>query len=405
MLKDGLTSLKGQHILLLQGPIGSFFWRFARDLEAVGAIVHKINFNAGDWLFYRKNAITYRDTMANWPLWFEHYLEQNHIDVMFLFGDCRPVHLMAHWIAAGRGVSVGVFEEGYVRPSYITLEYSGVNGYSLISRNPEHYPVIQEPLPEAHTVGSAFWNMVWYGFCYFGVGALGKPWFPHYVHHRPLTLREGVPWIRSAWRKWWYRWTERGMEERLAGPLDKRFFLVPLQVHNDSQIRVHAHWDSMEQFMEAMVDSFAREAPADTCLVFKHHPMDRGYRNFKHMLQKLAQDHGLGERIIYIHDQHLPTLLKHARGVVVVNSTVGLSALWHKAPTKVCGSAVYDIPGLTWQGPLDDFWKAAPEHVHNRDVHDRFRDYLIRRTQVNGSFYKRIPSAGNATGVYWESPK
>ena len=390
---------------MLQGPVGPFFRRLADDLEAAGAIVHKINFNAGDWLFYRKGAVAYRNKVANWPIWFEHYLEQHHIDVIFLFGDCRPIHMIAHWIAAGRGIAVGVFEEGYVRPSYITLEYSGVNGYSLMSRDPKHFPQVEQALPEARDVGSSFWNMVWYGFCYFGAGSLGKPWFPHYVHHRPLELREGIPWFHTIWRKWLYKFTERKVEPRLTGELDKRYFLIPLQVHNDAQIRVHARWDSMEHFIEEAVDSFARKAPGDTYLVIKHHPMDRGYRNYRQLLQKLAQQHGLGDRIIYIHDQHLPTVLKHARGVVVVNSTVGLSALWHKAPTKVCGAAVYDIPGLTWQGNLDDFWTAAPDHVQDRDLHDRFRDYLIRRTQLNGSFYKQIPAAGNRSGVYWKGPE
>ena len=405
MLTDGLHTFQGQHVLLLQGPVGPFFRRLADDLEAAGAIVHKINFNAGDWLFYRKGAVAYRNKIANWPIWFEHYLEQHSIDVMFLFGDCRPVHMIAHWIAAGRGIAVGVFEEGYVRPSYITLEYSGVNGYSLMSRDPKHFPQVEQALPEARDVGSSFWNMVWYGFCYFGAGSLGKPWFPHYVHHRPLELREGIPWFHTIWRKWLYKFTERKVVPRLTGELDKRYFLIPLQVHNDAQIRVHARWDSMEHFIEEAVDSFARKAPGDTYLVIKHHPMDRGYRNYRQLLQKLAQQHGLGDRIIYIHDQHLPTVLKHARGVVVVNSTVGLSALWHKAPTKVCGAAVYDIPGLTWQGDLDDFWTAAPAHVHDRDLHDRFRDYLIRRTQLNGSFYKQIPAAGNRSGVYWKTPE
>ena len=36
-------------------------------------------------------------------------------------------------------IDVFVFEEGYVRPHYITMEKFGVNDYSQISRNPNFY--------------------------------------------------------------------------------------------------------------------------------------------------------------------------------------------------------------------------------------------------------------------------
>jgi len=78
------------------------------------------------------------------------------------------------------------------------------------------------------------------------------------------------------------------------------------------------------------------------------------------LIKKLASAAGIAARVHYIHDQHLPTLLEQVRGVVLVNSTVGLSALHHGAPTKVCGHALYDIPGLTYQGTLDQFWSVAP---------------------------------------------
>jgi capsular polysaccharide export protein len=44
-----------------------------------------------------------------------------------------------------------------------------------------------------------------------------------------------------------------------------------------------------------------------------------------------------------VHDLHLPTLLAHASGTVVINSTVGPSALHHKVPSKTTGSAFYDM--------------------------------------------------------------
>jgi capsular polysaccharide export protein len=128
MIDQGLRTFSGKRVLLLQGPVGPFFARLARDLRAVDAEVFKVNFNAGDWFFYRRDALNYRGKMDAWPAWFEAQLRRLDIDVVFLFGDCRPVHQAAHRVATALGVEVGVFEEGYVRPDYITLERSGVNG-------------------------------------------------------------------------------------------------------------------------------------------------------------------------------------------------------------------------------------------------------------------------------------
>ena len=152
-----------------------------------------------------------------------------------------------------------------------------------------------------------------------------------------------------------------------------------------------------------MLTSFAKHAPQDTLLVIKQHPLDRGYRNYSDYVATLAAQYHLGNRVRYIHDQHLPTLLEHARGVVVVNSTVGLSALHHGTPTKVCGEAIYDLKGLTFQGRLHAFWKHAAELVVDAELYIRFRSYLVSHTQLNGNFYRRLTVANSEAGLVWPS--
>lgn len=124
------NSFAGRHVLLLQGPVGPFFGRVAEAMrEASAASVHKINFSGGDWLFYRYRAVNYTGTLSQWPDFLARYLEDNRIDVLVLFGDCRPVHAAAISVAAERGLTYWVFEEGYIRPNYVTLERHGVNGF------------------------------------------------------------------------------------------------------------------------------------------------------------------------------------------------------------------------------------------------------------------------------------
>jgi capsular polysaccharide export protein len=407
VINGNLSAFKGKRVLLLQGPLGPFFKRLAGDLELAGAQVCKIDFNGGDWLFSPSNAIAFRGQMQEWPAFFEQVLIARKINTVLLFGDCRPVHRMAHEVAARRKLEIGVFEEGYVRPDYITLERFGVNGHSQIPRSPNFYlNTSQVDVPPTIKAGNTYWYAVCWAVLYYAFSALLWPIFRHYRHHRPLTLSEAWPWIRSAWRKLDCALKERGVQEELATALAGRFFLVPLQVHNDAQIHVHSHFDSVHAFIENVVSSFARNAPAATVLAIKHHPMDRGYHDHTRLIGQLARTYGIQDRVRYIHDQHLPTLLGHARGVVVVNSTVGLSALDHGTPLKVCGTALYDIQGLTYQGSLDDFWNHAEANSVNRMLFERFRSYLIQCTQLNGSFYRRLDPAGSCTGLIWPtSPK
>jgi capsular polysaccharide export protein len=227
------------------------------------------------------------------------------------------------------------------------------------------------------------------------------PWFRHYRHHRPLSPLEGLPWLRGVWRKLRYRFLERGRIGALSGPLSKRYFLVPLQIHTDAQVQVHSTFNSVPRFIREVMHSFAHHAPRKTSLVIKHHPLDRGYHDYSALIQREAHALGIASRVMYIHDQHLPTLLDHARGVVVINSTVGLSAVHHDAPTKVCGAAIYDMAGLTFSGSLDSFWRESAQVRVDRNLYRRFRGYLVTHTQLNGNFYRRLDVPGSYAGLTW----
>ena len=405
MIKGGISIFKGRRVLLLQGPLGPFFSRLAFDLKQAGAIVFKIDFNGGDWAFSPWGSIAFRGEASAWPAFFERILEEHRIDMVLLFGDCRSMHRVAHEIAARRGIELGVFEEGYVRPDYITLERFGVNGHSQISRDPDFYlNTTPREVPPTSEVGSSFWQAAKWAVLYYLASALLYPFFRHYQHHRPLTLCDGLPWLRGTWRKHFFAHKEKGILKELVTTRSRQFFLVALQVHNDAQVHVHSDFDSVAAFIEEVVASFVQFAPHGTDLVIKHHPLDRGYHDHSRLINSLLQKYGVLERVCYIHDQHLPTLLENARGVVLVNSTVGLSALHYGTPLMVCGSAIYDMQGLTYQGSLHTFWSEAQTMSMDRELYERFRNYLIEYTQLNGSFYKKLNISGSRAGLMWAKP-
>jgi capsular polysaccharide export protein len=402
LISGGIHFFSGKRVLLLQGPLGPFFARLAHDLRSAGAFVLKVNFNAGDALFAQHDAVAFRGSAEEWPAFLTRLLDDHRIDTVLLFGDCRPLHRVAHAIAQDRGIEVGVFEEGYVRPNYVTFERFGVNGHSLIPRSSIFYLNSEIPPCDGEApVGNTYWHSVLWAITYYTAAILGRPFFSKYEHHRPLVASEALRWIRSFWRKLYYRAKEAGLQERLTGQLSKRYFLVPLQVHSDAQVQVHSDFDSVALFIDHLLDSFAEKAPRDAWLVIKHHPYDRAYFDYTTLIRRKARSLGIGRRVRYIHDQHLPTLLQHARGVVVINSTVGLSALHHGTPTKVCGVALYDMAGLTAQCGLDEFWGRAEQEKVDPELYRRFRDYLIHATQINGSFYRRLDIPGMAAGLAW----
>lgn len=386
-----LERLEGRsNILLLQGPVGPFFDHLGRFLREMGRSVTKINLNGGDSWFYRQpDAIAFTQSPDKWPHFIERVLLERSIDAVILFGDCRGYHRSAIIRARQYSIPVFVFEEGYIRPNYVTFEPGGVNGNSLLPRSRAVLSLL--PLPDIkRQIGGSFQLMARYAMTYYLAGRIWRSKFPNYRHHKPFEMYPELwYWMRSGYRKILYRFAERSCEKQLTGALRKKFFLVPLQVFNDSQIKAHSDFRSVRAVIAAVLDSFARHAPPDVHLVFKHHPMDRGHRHYGRQIRESATEAGIEERVHYVHDLHLPTLLQCTRGVVLVNSTTGLSALFHRAPVKVLGRCIYDIPGLTHQGDLASFWHEPTKP--DRELHDRFRNYLIALTQVQGSFYSGRP--------------
>ena len=70
-----------------------------------------------------------------------------------------------------------------------------------------------------------------------------------------------------------------------------------------------------------------------------------------------------------------------------MNSTVGFPALGAGRATIALGSAIYDIPGLTFRGPLDDFWQQAGGP--DQDLYRCFRNTIVHAAQINGGLYSR----------------
>lgn len=386
--------LTHQHILLLQGKMGSFFNRFAVFLSEQGKQVSKVNFNAGDAFFYQQTpAYDYKKRLDEFNTWLTQLITDKHIDAVVCFGDCRPYHAIASDVCGAIDCSFFVFEEGYLRPDYITLQEHGINGYSRLDVshiNPDDIAV----LPQAHDkplfTDNRFYRLVFAAIVYYVICNWHHKQFPYYEHYRGYTAwQEAYAWLRAAWLKVTKYFSDKNLTQKMVSQYDECYFLVSLQVHNDSQIVFHSDYDDLNQFIEEIVASFAQHAQQSHILLFKHHPLDRGHRLYYDYIHALAQKYQVAGRVFFGCDMHLPTLIKHSKGMITVNSTTGLQSVYHRKPTKAMGRAIYNIAGLTDQQNLDMFWQNP--QLPNHDYYLRFREYLIEQTQLNGSFYGQSP--------------
>lgn len=382
--------LKGRNFLILQGPMGPFFNNVAGMLEALGHATLSVAFNGGDQFYAQsRRCISFNQTLNDFPAWLTKVIDQFNFDTILCFGDCRPLHQSAKVWARDNSVRFFVFEEGYLRPNYITLEEQGVNGYSSLPREADFY----RNLPASHSLKADVLNLsalkrvshaIWYCLmcCWY------RHEFQHYQHHKHFSYwHEAGCWLRSLWRKPIYRVIQHKVGRELQRERSQRYYLAILQVYNDSQIKNHSPFDDVHDYIFSVMSSFSVNAPAESYLVLKHHPMDRGYRDYKKFIKRLSKELGILGRVIYVHDLPMEQLIIHAKSIISLNSTAGITALAHSKPLKVLGNALYDIEGLTYQGSLQQFWHA--DFKPDAELFDKFIQYLIENTQLNTTFYAK----------------
>lgn len=373
--------------LFLQGPPGPFFRQLGDALRCAGHAVLRVNFNGGDRLDWRAPAIHFRQGAEAWPDAVETLIQRHKVTDLVLFGDCRPLHRAAISVAAEHRVTVHVFEEGYVRPDWVTLEQNGVNGHSPLPRDAEYYcrtAIRLAPVPALPPVPASFTQRAREAFAYYGASTALALRFRHYRSHRPFRVPvEAAGWLRRFARHPLARWRSRRVRRALAAS----YFAVPLQLDSDYQLRVHSPFEGMESAIGAILASFAAHAPAGPMLVFKEHPLDNGLHNWRKWIGARAAELGIADRVRYLEHADIAPLVAHAQGVVTVNSTTGTLALAAGVPVKVLGRAVYDVPGITHQGPLDGFW-AAPGQPQV-EIFAAFRRVLAHHCLLRGGFSSR----------------
>lgn len=394
MKADKITKAQGSPtskrvVLLLQGLMGRVFRRLGQELIRSGHRVYKVNFNGGDRLFWRlPGGIEYRGSLEEWPEALRQIIGEKGITDVVLFGDCRPHHMAATALCRELEVPVHVFEEGYIRPDWVTLELGGVNGHSALPRDPEWYrrtAANLPPVPAHRQVPSSFRRRALEGLAYNVADIFTRGSYPHWTTHRPWhPLIEGMGWMRKLARTKKKKARANTLIERLQSS-EGPYFLFPLQLASDAQIRLHSPFAGIGHALRMVLESFARYAPADARLVVKEHPLDNGVIDWREETASLARLFGVAERVDYMGWGDIVPVTQRARGMVTVNSTSGTLALAMGVPVLALGQAVYDIPNITCQDGIDSFWtNPVPP---DPETFAAFRRVLIERCLIPGGFF------------------
>jgi capsular polysaccharide export protein len=392
--------------LFLQGPPGPMLYELATAMRSRGVGVERINICAGDLVDWPEPASNFRGRFRDWPCYFDNFLREHQITDIVMFGDCRPYHVTARRLAGLRGVRTFVLEEGYLRPHWMTLELEGVNGYSRLAKEKSWFLDQARSLPPEPflpPVTASFRRRVRdTAKHYIAVHALRWA-YPFYRTHRPQSaLMEGLGW---GWKYLVRRLRERQASDIVSRLDGKPFFLLPLQLCGDYQIRNHSPFPDMRAAAAYVLESFARHAPVDTQLLIKAHPFDTSTWNWRRYVNRRARSLGIENRVHFIDGGDLHQLAADTAGMVCVNSTSGTLALAAGSPVCALGEAIYNIPGLTFKGHLDEFWSdpVPPEP----GLYGAFRRVLVDRCLVRGGLASASAVATLVEGMVeklWEEP-
>ena len=375
--------------LFLQGLATHLFVRLGDALAARGHAVHRVNFNAGDRLFWKRpNATDFTGTDDQWPPMLEALIVAHGVTDLVMFSDCRPRHVSAIALARRCGVRPWIFEEAYMRPGYITLEQGGVNAHSSLPRDPGRILAMAQGLPPAapETLsGGSFLRRASDDVRYNIRNALLRRRFPHWRTHRSWNpFHEYAGWLlRGALRP-----LRRGAARRRLARLQSwpgPVFVLPLQLEGDYQLRLHSSFASLGDAIAMIVASFAAHAPRDALLAVKGHPLDNGLTDWGAFTRRQASERGVADRLLWLPELPFGPVLAPAAGVVTVNSTAGLQALRDGKPVIALGKALYDMPGLTFRHGLDRFWTEAPPP--DPALVDALRRVLAAHCLIRGGFF------------------
>ena len=380
--------------LFLVGPIGTFFSRLSNYLEENNVKTYKISFPLNEYGFPKSRLIKFHQDIYLFKNFLKTILIEKEIKHIFMYGNVLIPHreslaLVKELKKEDIYVNTHIFELGYLRPNFVTLENDGINYSSGFIKSREFYLKQDSyqllPIAKKHArfrIRKIWKTISFINHCFKTYKIVQNE---HKLQPKPIYI-----WyqIKGFFLKFFFRLTEYKLKKKCF--FRKNFFLVVLQVSTDSQLTEGSDIKDNNKFIYKVIKDFAT-ANVDFNLVFKHHPRDRGYTNYSNIIEKLSKELGVHKKVFYIHDYFLSKLFQNinCKGTVLINSTVGYQSIYHSVPLKALGKAPFNIKGLSDQRNLVSFFK-NPKPV-DKLLFNKFYKYILENSQINGNFDGYFP--------------
>jgi len=375
--------------LFLMGPIGTFFSRLSNYLEENNVRTYKISFPLYEYGFPKSRLIKFHQDIYLFKNYLKKILIEKEIKHIFMYGNVLIPHRQALVLIEELKkediyVKSHIFELGYLRPNFVTLESNGINYNSSFIKNREFYLKQDSykffPIAKKHArfrIRKIWKTISFINHSFKNYKIVDKE---HKLQPKPIYI-----WyqIKGFFLKYYFRINEYKIKKKCF--VEDKFFIVILQVSTDSQITEGSNIKDNKQFIYKVIKDFAI-ASQNINLVFKHHPRDRGYTNYSNLIEKFSKEFHVHKKVFYIHDLFLSKLFQNpnCKGTVLINSTVGYQSLYHSVPLKSLGITPYNIRGLSDQRDLISFFK-NPSTV-DRLLFNKFYKYILENSQINGNF-------------------
>ncbi len=383
-----------KRFLFLQGPHGPFFDQLARSLRQDGHQTWRVGFNCGDQVFWsdKKSYIPFTKSVEEWPERLDALLVDLKITDVVIYGDIRPHHAAARKAVDEHGLRMHVFEEGYLRPYWVTYERDGANGLSPLMRisvqemERQLGQASHRPPPAPAHWGDMREHMFYGALYHFFVLTLNRS-YRRFRPHRGISVAQEFRLYLRRLLLMPVHAAHRMASTRAALRGGHPYHLVLLQLEHDANFLSHSPFASGTEFLEVCMRGFAKGAPGHHRLVFKAHPLEDGRSQQRVRIRELARKYNISDRVFYIRGGKLARLLSTALSAITVNSTAAQQVLWRGLPLKAFGEAVYSKPEFVSPQSIECFF--SDPQAPDLSAYHLYRHYLLETSQFPGGFYSR----------------
>ena len=280
------------------------------------------------------------------------YLRKVSPEIICLWNGHRLPEMAIKAAASRYDIKIAHFENGLL-PDSTTMDFSGVNAFSSLPKDPNFY--------------------------------LG------YVESEKVNRKDKCLEVREPHKK---------RKSLVFDEFDfsKEYIFVPFQVDFDSQVIINSpRVNSMVELYYVIEKALKKVVDKDVLFIVKEHPSDSStYSEF----------HERNPRIKFV-NENTEDLIRNARAVITLNSSVGIEASMLGKTVFVMGNACYAIEGVSNQINSDeelvDAINNLADYTQDKVVSGSFFYYLEQKYLLPGAWQKEQFGADDHHVVQFEN--